>query len=80
MTLKQVQSLVLWLRREKISYTHLSAGGVVLDGVVDGKLAEDAKPVKEEPKPTMYQKFGGDLVRQPLAKPSEVTPDEAVID
>lgn len=80
MTTKQLQSFIKWLRAERISYSHLSAGGITLDGVVDMKAVDEIKAAPETPRPTVYQKFGGDLLRQPTAKKSEVTPDEAVID
>ena len=80
MTLKQVQSLVLWLRKERISYTTLSAGGVTLDGVVDGKAVDDAKPRKEEPRQTAFERYGADLLRQPTAKKSDSIPEEALDD
>jgi len=79
-TLKQVQSLVLWLRRERISYTTLSAGGVTLDGVIDGKLADGAPEAKPEPRQTMYARFAGELGKQPQVRPSERVPEEAMDD
>lgn len=79
MTLKQVKELVLWLRREKISYTHLSAGGITLDGVVDMK-SERAMPEKAPPRETMFERYGAELLKQPQAKPSETVPDEALLD
>ena len=78
MTTKQFQALVKWLRSERISYTTLSAGGITLDGVVDLKMVEQ-EPTKLEPdRPSMYERYGADLLRQPSAKPSDLVPDEAM--
>ncbi len=77
--LKTLQSFILWLRREKIAYSHLSAGGVTLDGVVDMKI--ESRPAdKAEPRETMFEKYGAELLKQPAAKPSETTPDEAFLE
>jgi hypothetical protein len=79
MTIKDLKALVLWLRSEQIAYSTLTAGDVTIDGVIDLKQ-DPGKPAAIEAKPTMYQKFGGELLRQPTAKRSEVVPDEAMID
>lgn len=77
---KALKDLMTWLRREKIAYSTISAGGITLDGVVDLKQVDDAKPTKDEPKPTMYQKFGGALLAQPTVKKGATVPDEAMTD
>lgn len=78
MTLKQLQSFIKWLRAEKISYHSISAGGVVLEGVVDGKIERvEAKP---EPRESLYQQYGKELLRKSPGKPSEAIPDEALVD
>jgi hypothetical protein len=77
---KALQSLILWLRKERISYQHLSAGGFTLDGVVDLKAVDEAKATPEEPRPTVYQRYGGDLLKQPTVKKGDAVPDEAMID
>lgn len=80
MTTKQFQALVKWLRSERISYTTLSAGGITLDGVVDLKMVEQ-EPTKPEPdRPSMYERYGADLLRQPSSKASDMIPDEALSD
>jgi len=70
------------LRKEGIAYTTLTVGDVTLDGVIDTKAdiaaAEQRKPA--EPRPTMYEKFGAELLKQPTAKPSETVPEEALLD
>lgn len=80
MTVKQLQAFVLWLRKERISYSHLSAGGITLDGVVDLKAVDEAKATPEEPRKSVYQKFGAGLYEQPTVKKSEAVPEEAQID
>ncbi len=80
MMLKQLQSMILWLRKERIAYTTLSAGGVTLDGVVDGKLEYPVDKSLPEARKSMYERYGAELLKQPTAKPSETVPDEALID
>jgi hypothetical protein len=81
MTTKQLQAFILWLRREKIAYSSLSAGGVTLDGVVDMKAIEaPADKTAPGPRETMYERYGAELMKQPAAKPTETVPDEAMID
>lgn len=80
MTVKQVRELITWLRKERISYTTLSAGGITLDGVVDMKAVDEAKATPEEPRPTMYQKYGGALLSQPTVKKNDAVPDEAMVE
>lgn len=77
---KALQSMILWLRAQRISFQHISAGGITLDGVVDMKAVDEAKATPPEEKLTVYQKFGGALLTQPTAKKSEVVPEEAQID
>lgn len=80
MTTKQLQTLIKWLRAERISFSTISAGGITLDGVVDLKMAE-FEPAKPEPdRPSMYERYGADLLRQPSAKASDMIPDEALSD
>lgn len=79
MTLKQLQAFMLWLRKEKIAYTTLSAGGVTLDGVVDAKMERGASMKAETPL-SAFERYGAELLKQPQAKPSEVVPDEAMIE
>lgn len=78
MTLKQLKEFVLWLRKERIAYTTLSAGGVTLDGVVDMKTEKPM--VKPELRESMYERYGSELLKQPAAKPTEQVPEEALID
>jgi hypothetical protein len=74
MTVKQLQTFILWLRKERISYSTLSAGGVTLDGVVDGKIERKAdKPVERE---SMYQRYGGELFKAAATSPAAVVSDE----
>lgn len=81
MTTKQLQAFILWLRREKIAYTTLSAGGVKLDGVVDMKIEQPTdKPIPVEPRESMFERFGAELLKQPAAKPTEMVPDEAMLE
>lgn len=80
MTLKQLQSFVKWLRAERITYTSISAGGVTLDGVVDGKLEREAAKEKPEARQSAYERYGADLLKQPAAKVSERTPEEAELE
>jgi hypothetical protein len=80
MTTKQLQAFVLWLRREGITYTTLSAGGVTLDGVIDTKIERPVDKTPVEPRTSMYERYGAELLKQPAAKPSEVVPDEALLD
>lgn len=75
MTVKQLRDFMLWLREQRISYTHLSAGGVTLDGVVDGGLAT-GKPEKPEPRKNMFQTYGEELLNKP-ASPVDDVPEEA---
>lgn len=79
MTTSQLQKFILWLRRERITYTTLSAGGVTLDGVVDGKVERD-ETKKPEPRQSMFDRYGAELLKQPAAKPTEVVPEEALTD
>ena len=80
MTTKQLQSFILWLRKERISYTTLSAGGVTLDGVVDLKVeTAPADKTPPEPRLSMFEKYAGDLMRKP-ATPNDIVPDEAIVD
>ena len=81
MTTKQLQSFILWLRKERISYTTLSAGGVTLDGVIDLKAEQPTgKPTPVEPRESMYERYGAELLKQPAAKPTETVPDEALLE
>ena len=81
MTTKQLQAFILWLRRERISYTALSAGGVTLDGVIDLKAEQPTgKPTPVEPRESMYERYGAELLKQPAAKPTETVPDEALLE
>lgn len=77
---KALQSMILWLRAQRISFQHISAGGITLDGVIDLKQVDDAKATPEEPRPTMYQRFAGKAFEQPHLKKNETIPDEAQID
>lgn len=77
MTIKQVRELILWLRKERIAYTTLTAGGVTIDGVVDGKL-ERAQPAKAERRPTMYEQYGGELMKSGQAPAAAVTDEERI--
>lgn len=79
MTPKQLRDFILWCREERISFTHITAGGITLDGVVDGK-ADAPPPAKPEPRPTAFQRYGGDMLTQPSAKKSDLIPDEALDD
>jgi hypothetical protein len=79
MTIKQLQAMIKWLRAERISYSSLIANGFELHGVVDGKTEATAAE-KPQPRPSMYERFGAELLKQPTAKPSEVVPDEALSD
>lgn len=80
MTVKQVRELILWLRHQRIAYTTLSAGGVTLDGVTDLKAEQPTNQAKSEPRQSMYERYGEELLRQPAAKPTDAIPDEAMID
>ena len=80
MTTKQLQAFIKWLRAEKITYTTLVAGGVTLDGVVDGKVERDATRPESVVRESMFERYGGELLKQPAAKASEVVPEEALID
>lgn len=75
MTIKQVRELILWLRKERISYATLTAGGVMLDGVVDGKLerGRDAKPERPQ---TMYERYGAELFKQSNVDPAAAVSDD----
>lgn len=77
MTTKQLREFLLWLRKERISYTHITAGGVTLDGVVDGKRINP--PAKIEPRVSMYEAYAGELAKVPLV-PTDEVPDEAKVD
>lgn len=80
MSAKQLREIILMLRKERVSFTYLSVGGVTLDGVTDGKLERDVvKPEPTEPRPSMFARYGGELLKQPQAKPNEVIPDEALL-
>jgi len=76
MTSKQLRDFILWCRSERISFTSITAGGITLDGVVDGKI-ERAKPTKAEPRPSMFERYAQELMNQPEVHPSESVPDEA---
>lgn len=79
MSPKQVKDFILWLRKERISCTSLTIGGIMLDGLVDGK-ALTAKPAEQpEPPKTMWERYGGELLNQP-ASPVDEVPDEAKVD
>ena len=81
MTTKQLQAFILWLRRERISYTTLSAGGVTIDGVIDLNAEQPTgKPTPVEPRESMYERYGAELLKQPAAKPTETVPDEALLE
>ena len=81
MTVKQLREFMLWLRKEKIGYTTLSAGGITIDGVVDGKIDRPVEKIEETRRPTMFERYGAELLSQPqAAKPSDVIPDEAMDD
>ena len=79
MTLKQLQSFILWLRKERIGYTTLTAGGVTIDGVVDGKL-ERAPAWKAERRQTLYEQYGGELIKQGATAPAAAITDEERVD
>ena len=79
MTPKQLREFILWARSERISFTTISAGGITLDGVVDGK-ADAPPPPKPEPRPTAYERYGGGLLQQPNTKQKDTIPDEAIVD
>lgn len=77
MTAKQVKDFILWLRKERITYSSIQIGGVTLDGVVDVK---HAKPVdKPEPRASMWDRYGEELLKQPPT-PADDVPDEAKVD
>lgn len=76
----EVIDLLLALRREGISCTTVSAGGVTLDGVIDMKATAPAKATPDAPRETMYERYGAELLRQPAAKASETVPEEAMIE
>lgn len=80
MTAKALRDLILWLRSEGIAYSSLTAGDITLDGVIDTKAGAQApqKPVPD--RPSMYERYGADLLRQPLASKGEQMPDEAIQD
>lgn len=78
MSPKQARDLILWLRKERIFYTRLVAGELELDGVIDGKLAS-APPPKPEPRKTMFQQYGEEILTQPVTTVDDV-PDEAKVD
>lgn len=81
MTTKKLREMIRMLRDERIAYTTLSvsAGAITLDGVVD--LKTDSKPAKVEPRETMFERYAGDLARQPATgKPSDMVPEEALVE
>jgi hypothetical protein len=78
--LKALKDFMLWLRRERIAYSSLSAGGVTLDGVVDMKIEIPADMAQPEARQTMFERYGAELLKAPAAKPSEGVPDEALLD
>lgn len=80
MNIKQVQALIVMLRKERITYTTLSAGGITLDGVVDGKLERDATKPVVEPRQSMFERYGAELLKQPATKSTEIVPDEAMLE
>jgi hypothetical protein len=80
MTAKQLREFILWLRKERIAYTTLSAGGVTLDGVVDLKMVSTEKPAPAQPRETMFEKYGAELMKAPAGKPSDAVPDEALVE
>lgn len=71
---KQVQSFILWMRKERISCTTLHIGNVVIDGMVDGKLVTE--PAKVEPAKSLWQQYGAALLEKPVTRVDDV-PDEA---
>ncbi len=76
----EVVELLLALRREGIRCSHVTVGGVVLDGVHDTKLIADAQPDKKpEPRKSMFEQYAGELAQMP-ATPVDVVPEEAMID
>lgn len=75
MTVKQLREFILWLRKERIGYTTLTAGGVTLDGVVDGKL-ERGREAKAEPRKTWIEHYGDELLKASAVDPNGQMPDE----
>lgn len=80
MTTKQLRELIIMLRKEKITYTHLSAGGIVIDGVIDGKIEREATKTEPVARESMYERYGAELLKQPAAKPNELVPEEALLE
>ena len=78
MTTKQLQSFILWLRKERIGYTHLSVGGVTLDGVIDGKLERAPLPKSDRRRETLYEQYGGDLLKSQTPPAAAVTDEERI--
>lgn len=80
MTGKQLKEFLLWARSERISFTTISAGGITLDGVIDGKAEVPTDDKKPEPRQTAYQRFGGALYEQPTSKKGATAPEETLQD
>ena len=78
MTLKQIQAFILWCRKERITYHTIAIGGVTLEGVVDGKHVPTVTK-KPEPPQSLYDKYGAELLKQPVPA-AEVVPEEALLD
>lgn len=78
MNSKAIKDLILWLRKERISYSSITIGGLTLDGVIDGK-APTAKVEKVEPRQSAWDRNVQQILNQP-ASPVDDVPDEAKID
>lgn len=75
MTSKALRELILWLRKERISYTTLTAGPITIDGVVDGKV--ERRIDKPEPRLSMFAEYGAELLKASAVSPSaSITDDE----
>jgi hypothetical protein len=79
MTVEQIQEIILWLRKERIAYSSLSIGDLMLYGVTDLKLADSRPAPKTEAPRSAWERYGGDLLNKRQVDGSEV-PDEATED
>lgn len=67
--LEAAKALLLWARRERISFQQVAINGVVLTGIVDAKLAdmiaEPRQGVPEQARKSIYEEMGGPLFGGP---------------
>lgn len=82
MTEKQLQKFIQMLRKEQITWTTLTIGTLHIDGATDLKLADSRSRLpgaRSEPPQTIFEKYGGELLKQPES-PVDSVPDEAKLD